>query len=92
VRNLSDVHRSLWQERGSWFHPAFGAVAVELAKEQLALKFNAMTLPLEHFNYDTFRVAQLDALVKFRLDASGKPAEMLLPLEPAAADLVFVKR
>lgn len=35
--------------------------------------------------------ARLDALVKFRLDASGKPAEMLLPLDPAAADLVFVR-
>jgi CubicO group peptidase (beta-lactamase class C family) len=77
---------------GSWFHPAFGEVKVELAEGQLALKFDAMTLPLQHFNYDTFKAEQLDALVKFRLDASGKPAAMLLPLEPAAADLAFVKR
>jgi CubicO group peptidase (beta-lactamase class C family) len=77
---------------GNWFHPAFGTVKVELVEDRLTLKFDAMTLPLEHFNYDTFKSAQLDALVKFRLDAAGKPAEMLLPLEPAAADLVFVKR
>jgi CubicO group peptidase (beta-lactamase class C family) len=77
---------------GNWFHPAFGTVKVALADDRLALKFDAMTVPLEHFNYDTFKAARLDALVKFRLDAAGKPAEMLLPLEPAAADLVFVKR
>lgn len=79
---------------GRWFHPAFGTVAVELVDGQLAVKFDAMTLPLKHFNYDTFLVAQpqMEALVKFHLDASGRPAEMLLPLEPSAADLVFVKR
>ncbi|HEY5760240.1 MAG TPA: serine hydrolase [Steroidobacter sp.] len=77
---------------GDWFHPAFGTVKVELAGDRLSLKFDAMTLPLEHFNYDTFKAAELGGLVKFRLDASGKPAEMLLPVEPAAADLVFVRR
>ncbi|MBL8270614.1 serine hydrolase [Steroidobacter sp.] len=76
---------------GNWFHPAFGTVAVQLVEGHLAVKFDAMTLELKHFNYDTFQVERLGGLVKFRLDAAGKPAELLMPLEVSAADVVFVR-
>lgn len=76
---------------GDWFHPAFGVVHVAVEGETLAVHFEALTLSLSHYNYDTFATSDRD-IATFHLDANGKPSELLLPLEPAVKPFVFTRK
>jgi len=76
---------------GDWFHPAFGVVHVAVEGEVLGVHFDALTLHLTHYNYDTFAIDGHD-IATFHLDAKGKPIELLLPLEPAVKSFVFTRK
>lgn len=78
---------------GTWFHPAFGDIRVEVAGQGLSIAFDAVTLELEHDNHDTFRWSDYGPPrhARFVLDAAGKAAELHLPLERAAPDYVFTR-
>lgn len=82
---------------GTWRHPAYGDIRVELMDGGLRVKFDAGAFRLIHRHYDTFRMQEdgwqddEDKLVTFRLDEGGRVAQMLLPLEPATAPFVFTR-
>lgn len=82
--------RPLDEYAGSYTHPAFGTVRAEWRNDTLEVKFDATTLRLKHFHYDTFELAD-HTLAQFHLDERGQVYEMHLPLEPAVKPLVFVK-
>lgn len=82
--------KSLAEYAGAYQHPAYGVVRTELGHDGLQVKFDALTLALRHFHYDTFQTTQ--GMVTFILDSSGQICEMHLPLEPAVKPLVFVRQ
>jgi len=88
---------------GSYFHPAYGTINVETKGDLLLVKFDAVSIPMKHYNYDTFEM-DMDAvlgmdgadgkhrLAQFRIDAFGKVNELFLPLEPTVEPFVFVRQ
>lgn len=82
--------RPLEEYAGTYEHPAFGAVRVEWQGDMLQVKFDAMTLRMKHFHYDTFELTDR-TLAQFHLDERGQVHELHLPLEPAVKPLVFLK-
>jgi CubicO group peptidase (beta-lactamase class C family) len=65
-------------------HPLYGRAALALEKGALVLRRGEGVADLEHWHYDTFRARFRNpllgtALVTFRLDASGRPDELLVP-------------
>jgi CubicO group peptidase (beta-lactamase class C family) len=87
---------------GAYFHPAYGRIDVERRGDELAVKFDAVTVPLRHYHYDTFELDLAEVLgmdgmdgthllAQFRLNTSGKVGELLLPLEPAVRPFLFLK-
>ena len=76
---------------GDWVHPAFGTVHVEIEGEKLAVHFDALTLQLTHYNYDTFATKDR-RVATFHLNPQGKPIELLLPLESTVKPFVFTRK
>lgn len=74
---------------GAYRHPAYGTVRVDAADGGLSVKFDATTLRLKHFHYDTFQTSM--GPVRFVLNEKGQAREMHLPLEPAVKPFVFLK-
>lgn len=81
---------------GEYFHPAYGAIRVERRGAALTLKFDAFELPLKHHHYDTFFSEGRDylgtGLYQFQMNTAGQIAQLSVPLEPAVAPFVFVRR
>jgi hypothetical protein len=79
---------------GEYFHPAYGTIRVDQKDSGLIVRFEALSIPLTPYNYDTFECdpEYLDGMAQFHLNPQGRVSEMLLPLEPAVKPLVFLKR
>jgi CubicO group peptidase (beta-lactamase class C family) len=60
---------------GAYFHPAYGVIHVEREGEGLIVKFDALSLHVNHYHYDTF--AYETNLVQFQLGEDGNVKEML---------------
>ena len=73
-----DTHpsRELAAYAGTYENAAYGPLTVALENNALELRWRRMTLPLTHFNYDTFsafsEADDVDEQVEFRLDANGE--------------------
>lgn len=73
-----DTHpsRELAAYAGTYENAAYGAVTVSLENDALVLRWKRLTVPLVHFNYDTFSAFseddEVDEQVEFRLDANGE--------------------
>lgn len=90
--------RPLREYAGTYQHPAYGKVSIEVAGTGLVVKFNAASISLEHYRSDTFQYKESFPafqyedppvrLAEFRLK-DGVVSEMLLPLETAVRPLVF---
>ncbi|MBL8229006.1 MAG: serine hydrolase [Bryobacterales bacterium] len=74
---------------GTYLHPAFGRVPVELENEQLVVRFPALRIRLRHFHYDVFTMSGWPGRARFEMDEQGVIREMHLPLEAAVKPLVF---
>ncbi len=80
---------------GSYEHPGYGVITVEVDGGELKATFNKMSAPLVHFHYDVFEVAE-DPLVAFgelkvmfRYNKKGEIDRLLVPFEPNVDDIVF---
>ncbi|HJW95808.1 MAG TPA: serine hydrolase [Thermoanaerobaculia bacterium] len=73
-----DTHpsRELAAYAATYENAGYGPLAVTLENGALVLRWRRLTLPLTHFNYDTFSAFSepddVDEQVEFRLDASGE--------------------
>ncbi len=82
---------------GSYQHPGYGVIDVEVEGEQLVASFNSFTTKLEHFHYDVFEapenpiVAFSDFQVVFRYNKNGVINELYVPLESSVDDIVFTR-
>lgn len=77
---------------GEYRHPAYGRLKVEAAQDALRASWNRTASPLEHWHYETFRMAGSDfggTKLTFQANARGEITGVSAPLEPAVRDIVF---
>ncbi|MEM1181101.1 MAG: serine hydrolase [Acidobacteriota bacterium] len=91
--------RDLGEYVGEYDHPGYGTVTVEQVDAGLRYTFNGISAPLEHWHYDVFKSGLnpedptfKDIKAQFRGNFDGQIAELLLPFEPSASAIVFVKQ
>lgn len=84
------LSRELAAYTGTFHHPAYGNIRVDSNGENLQVRFDAVTVSLKHFHYDTFSSSM--GPVRFVLGTSGEVREMHLPLEAAVKPFVFLKQ
>lgn len=74
---------------GTYMHPAYGRIPVEMDSDQLVIRFPAMRLRLKHLHYDVFTMSGWPGRARFELDEQGAIRELHLPLEAAVKPMVF---
>ncbi len=86
---------------GSYEHPAYGVMDIEIADGYLLATLNGIQSRLEHWHYDVFSLDEdlQDLLVSrkglkfaFRSNANGAISEITVPLEQKTDDIVFTKK
>lgn len=90
---------ALSEYSGTYTHPGYGTLQLRLFDKQLVATYNNVKMPLNHWNYDVFEVAQ-DASyhvvkgLKFTFQEScyGDIAAVSVPLEPQGANIIFMKQ
>jgi len=89
----------LHEYNGSYTHPAYGKLDISVKKTHLEATLNDMRIPLTHWHYDVFEVAEdsdyivLEGLkLIFRENVYGDITEIQIPLEPRVSDAIFVKQ
>jgi CubicO group peptidase (beta-lactamase class C family) len=91
--------RELEAFTGEYEHPGYGVAEIEAEEDGLVLLYNGMKMPLEHWHYDVFNVAESDEDVipedlraNFLTDDRGRVARVALPLEAFVDPIVFERR
>ena len=80
---------------GTYRHPGYGRMAIQVDDGGLAIVYEGFQLDLEHFHYDIFRITSppnivpVAGLVTFTTDADGVVGAVAIPFEPNGADIVF---
>ncbi len=84
---------------GEFGHDGYGVVEIKVEDEALVMVYNGMTMPLEHWHYDVFNVADVDEELipenlraNFLTDARGRVATLSLPLEALVDPILFERR
>lgn len=86
---------------GSYAHPGYGVLTISngRGKDALAMNFNGIDAPLEHWHYDVWNGAETDGdgtfeerKLLFRTDYAGDINAVEVSLERAAAPIVFNKQ
>jgi CubicO group peptidase (beta-lactamase class C family) len=82
---------------GTFEHPGYGKLRVEMSDGALEATFNNMTGALAHYHYDVFEIVEdpLNVLggtkVVFRYNKRGTIDRIEVPLETNVDDIVFVR-
>jgi CubicO group peptidase (beta-lactamase class C family) len=83
---------------GEYEQPGYGVVEVREEKGKLSMVYNNMTMPLEHWHYDVFNVAERtdevipeDLRVCFLTDQRGRVSRMTISMEPMVDPIVFTR-
>jgi CubicO group peptidase (beta-lactamase class C family) len=80
---------------GTYAHPGYGQMRVDLDNGRLVATYNGMELPLKHYHYDTFELTyerfEFTAKVTFAADHRGEIAQIAAPLEPTVRDIIFAR-
>jgi CubicO group peptidase (beta-lactamase class C family) len=78
---------------GSYAHPGYGPLRVDLVDGRLLATYNGMELPMKHYHYDTFELTyerfDFTARVTFGANHRGEIVSLSAPLEPTVRDIVF---
>jgi len=83
---------------GTYFHPGYGRLLVELESGKLAFTYNGMRSPLDHWHYDTYNGGKAedptfeDMKLNFRTDAAGRITALEAPFEASLDPIVFDKQ
>lgn len=79
---------------GSFEHPAYGILSIELNDSNLIATHNSVTYKLEHYHYDIFAEYELDnkpELISFLTDTKGNITSLTFPLEPTVKEILFTR-
>ena len=78
---------------GTYAHPGYGRLRVDLVNGKLVAAYNGMDLPMKHYHYDTFELTyerfDFTARVTFGANQRGEIAQISAPLEPTVRDIIF---
>lgn len=86
---------------GIYEDPGYGKVSVDLVDGKLEVTYNDLSFILDHWHYDVFSVIQekQDMIVSFEgkkftfcNNSNGDIAELIVPFEPSADDIVFKRK
>ena len=104
TENTAPSHR-LADYTGTYVHPGYGPFGVELRGGRLELQRHGLTLPLDHWHYDVWSVADNDLFeihrphafdrasrVVFETDADGQICGLAFPLEAEVPPVRFAKQ
>jgi CubicO group peptidase (beta-lactamase class C family) len=90
--------RKLAAFAGEYEQPGYGIVEIHEENGALVMVYNGMTMPLEHWHYDVFNVAERDdevipedLRVSFLTDDRGRVSRVTIPTEPMVAPIVFTR-
>ncbi len=100
-RNNTRLSHSLVDYAGHYSHPAYGKIIIGKEGRRLNIKFRGKTAPMDHYQYDTFRVSDEDPdhllvyndvrNVTFLMDKNGDIDRLSLPLQAGVDEIVFKK-
>ena len=86
---------------GHYMHPAYGEIIIGKEDGRLSVEFRERTVPIDHYQYDTFRISDEDPdhllvyfdvrNVTFLLNKDGDVDRLTLPLQTGVDDIVFEK-
>lgn len=83
---------------GTYEHPGYGTLRVEVADTVLRASFHDESVDLHHYHYDVFEGADdpinpvLDETrITFLYDAEGRIDRLAVPFEPRVDDIVFTR-
>lgn len=89
----------LHEYAGMYEHPGYGKIEVSVKKTLLEATFNGVKLPLNHWHYDVFEIAEGGDTVLlegrkllFRDDFYGDISEIHFPIEPQVASAIFIRK
>ena len=81
---------------GKYENPGYGTIEITGGKDGLAVQYNGMSAPLEHWHYDVFRAGKNDSdpalegtKVQFVGALDGSIEGLKVPIEPAEEPLEF---
>jgi CubicO group peptidase (beta-lactamase class C family) len=84
---------------GTYEHPGYGELAVNLRSNEFVAVINAMSIPLEHWHYDVFNAVEngADEIVankkfNFATDENGNISSVALRFDGAAKEILFTKK
>lgn len=86
---------SLTDYVGTYEHPGYGTVKVELSGSELKLNYNGLTSRLQHVHYNVFEVPEdpmnplQQSQLMFLYNKKGEVDRLTVPLEPNVSDIVF---
>lgn len=103
--SLADVGRktgtqpthALAEYAGTYEHPAYGLVEIELVDGQLVATYYDATIPLEHWHYNQFKgilnhVIVMDIPFLFQIDLNGEISGVHIGFEVMVDPIPFVRR
>ncbi len=82
---------------GDYWHQGYGKAAVSLSDNTLFVRYNSFTLPLQHYHYDQFIVAQKadtdfqGMIFQFETDVEGKISHLMAPFEAECEPIVLTR-
>jgi CubicO group peptidase (beta-lactamase class C family) len=91
VEGTKPAHK-LEEYAGEYNHPAYGRLKVEVAADKLEASIHGQSSPLEHWHYETFRIAETELRgirLTFQANARGEIVSVSAPLEPAVKEIAF---
>lgn len=87
---------------GEYENRGYGSLKVARTADGLAMTYNGITTPLEHWHYETWSGLEIkgekadNTFENFRFmfgtDKEGEVSSVAAPMEPAVADIVFTRR
>ena len=82
---------------GTYEHPGYGRLAVQVDGAVPSVSFDGFTVPLKHFHYDVFEiddpmdVLPLSGRITFLMNSKGDIDRMAVPFEPSVKDIEFAR-
>ena len=80
---------------GSFEHPAYGILLIEINDNHLIATHNSIVYKLEHYHYDIFFVeselGDQPELISFLTDTQGNITSLTFPFEPTVKSILFTR-
>ncbi len=94
VRGTRPSHK-LKEYAGTYRHPGYGPIRIELDGTSLSASYNNMELKMTHYHYDVFQLTidrfDITMLASFGTDKRGAIGTLMVPLEATLNDIVFAR-